>query len=156
MSEPEMTNNELKIWLAGEFRALRTEMNGEFKLVREEIKTLRTEMNGEFKLVREEMNSEIKLVREEIKTLQTEVRGETGRMDARIDGQKTLVTGLLYPFVIAIAISLLVYLVRKAWNATKPKSGDVIENDDNQQELGFANRPKHQPQRKSAELQSHH
>ena len=120
MSEPEMTNNELKIWLAGEFN-----------LVRQEIKTLRTEMNSEFKLVREEMNSEIKLVREEIKTLQTEVRGEIGRIDARMDGQNTLVTGLLYPLYIAIAIPLFIYLVRKAWNGTKPKSGDVIENDDN-------------------------
>ena len=156
MNEPEMTNNELKIWLAGEFRALRTEMNSEFKLVREE-------MNGELKLVREEiktlrteMNGELKLVREEIKTLQTEVHGEIGRIDARVDGQKTLVTGLLYPFAIAIAISLLVYLVRKAWNATKPKSGGVIEKDENQTELELGNHLKHQPQRKPAELQSHH
>ena len=151
MNEPEMTNNELKIWLAGEFnlvrqeiKTLRTEMNGEIKLVREEIKTLRTEMN-----------SEIKLVREEIKTLQTEVHGEIGRIDARMDGQNTLVTGLLYPLYIAIAIPLFIYLVRKAWNGTKPKSGDVIEKDDNQQELGFGNRPKPQPQQKPAELQSH-
>ena len=144
MNEPEMSNNELKIWLAGEFN-----------LVRQEIKTLRTEMNSEFKLVREEMNSEFKLVREEMKTLQTEVRGEIGRIDARVDGQKTLVTGLLFPFVIAMAIPLFVYLWGKARNATKPKSGDVIEKDDNQPELGFGNRPKHQPQQKPAELQSH-
>ena len=145
MSEPEMTNNELKIWLAGEFRALRTEMNSEFKLVREEIKTLRTEMNGE-----------IKLVREEIKTLQTEVRGEIGRIDARIDGQNALVTGLLVPFYIAIAFPIVIYFGKKAWDwMTKSKSGDGIENDENQTELGFGKRPKHQPQRKSAELQSH-
>ena len=134
MSEPEMTNNELKIWLAGEF-----------KLVREEIKTLRTEMNGE-----------LKLVREEIKTLQTKVRGEIGRTDARIDGQNVLVTGLLYPFSIAIAIPLVIYLGKKAWDmATKLKSGDVIENDENQPEFGFGNRPKHQPQQKPAEPLSH-
>ena len=145
MNEPEMTNNELKIWLAGEFNLVREEMNSEFKLVRQEIKTLRTEMN-----------SELKLVREEIKTLQTEVHGEIGRIDARVDGQNTLVTGLLYPLYIAIAIPLAFYLVRKVWNGTKPKSGDVIENDDNQPELGFGNRPKHQPQRKSAEPLSHH
>ena len=146
MSEPEMTNNELKIWLAGEFN-----------LVRQEIKTLRTEMNSEFKLVREEMNGELKLVREEIKTLQTEVRGEIGRMDARIDGQKTLITGLLFPFVIAIAIPLAIFLGKKAWDwATKPKSGDVIENDENQPELGFGNHPKHQPQQKTAEPPSQH
>ena len=59
MREPDMTNRELKIWLTGEFNALRTEMNGEFKLVREEIKTR-----------------------------QSEFHGEIGRMDARIGGQK--------------------------------------------------------------------
>ena len=144
MNEPEMTNNELKIWLAGEFN-----------LVRQEIKTLRTEMNSEFKLVREEMNSEFKLVREEMKTLQTEVRGEIGRIDARVDGQNTLVTGLLYPLYIAIAIPLTFYLVRKVWNGTKPKSGDVIENDQNQIELELGSRPKHQSQRKPAEHLSH-
>ena len=156
MNEPEMTNNELKIWLAGEFRALRTEMNSEFNLVREEMNREFNLVRQEIKTLRTEMNGEIKLVREEIKTLQTEVRGEIGRIDARIDGQNTLVTGLLFPFAIAIAIPLGVFLWKKARNATNPKSGDVIENDDNQTELELGSRPKHQSQRKPAEPIIHH
>lgn len=113
MSEPDMTNRELKIGLTGEFNALRTEMNGEFKLVREEIKTL-----------------------------QTEVHEEMGRMDARMDGQKTLVTGLLFPLVIAISLPSCVYLGKKAWNMAKLKIGNTIEKK-NQSELELGNHPKH-------------
>ena len=117
MSEPDMTNRELKIGLTGEFTALRTEMNGEFKLVREEIKTLQTEVHGE-------------------------IGRMIGRMDARIDGQKTLVTGLLFPFVIAIAIPLVIYLGKIAWDMAELKIGNTIKKK-NQPELELGNHPKH-------------
>ncbi len=113
MSEPDMTNRELKIWLAGEFKVLKSEMNGEFKLIREEIKTR-----------------------------QSEVHGEIGRMDARIDGQNALVTGLMFPFVIAIAIPLVIYLGKIAWDMATSRDEKIIEKK-NQPELGLGNHPKH-------------
>ena len=77
MNDPDMTNRELKIWLTSEFRALRTEMNGEFKLVREEIKTRQLELHGEIK-----------------------------RIDAQIDGQMTLIMALMLPVAIPILVYL--------------------------------------------------
>ena len=73
------------------------------------------------------MTGEFNLVREEIKTLQTEFHGKIGRIDARIEGQKTLVTGLLFPLIIAISLPICIYLVKKTWNTMESKFGDAIK-----------------------------
>ena len=111
------THKELQIWIAGELKSFRAEVNGE-------LKSLRSHVDGEFKAIR----AELKGVESR---LDTKIEGVEARLDARIVGVESKVEFVQWGvsiFVAPILIPLVIYFGKLAWGAARMKAKSMFDN----------------------------
>ena len=97
-NDQEMTNKELQIWIAGELKSFKAEINGE-------LKSFRAEMNGELKAIRTEMREGFARVDTRIDAVEVRL----GSLESRVDG---LMIGVAVP----VAVFVLLAATKWAWD----------------------------------------
>ena len=97
-NDQEMTNKELQIWIAGELKSFKAEINGE-------LKSFRSHVDGEFKAIRAEL-----------KGVESRLDTKIGGVEARLGSLESRVDGLMIGVAVPVAVFVLLAATKWAWD----------------------------------------